>query len=64
MPPEDAERIFEPFYTTKPAGEGHGLGLVVAKGIVVDHDGEIQVSSAVGEGTEFRIEFPSESDLP
>jgi signal transduction histidine kinase len=54
MPPDEAERIFEPFYTTKPAGEGHGLGLVVAKGIVVDHDGEIR-------GTEFRIQLPCDA---
>jgi signal transduction histidine kinase len=59
MPPQKVERIFDPFFTTKPAGEGHGLGLVVAKGIVVDHDGEIDVTSTPGEGTEFRIRLPS-----
>jgi signal transduction histidine kinase len=59
MPPQKVERIFDPFFTTKPAGEGHGLGLVVAKGIVLDHDGEIEVTSTPGEGTEFRIQLPS-----
>ena len=57
---EDAlARIFEPFYTTKSAGEGNGLGLMVAKGIVGDHGGAIEVSSVLGEGTEFRVELPA-----
>ena len=55
---EDVSRIFEPFFTTKAAGEGYGLGLMVAKGIVTDHGGTLEVSSSEGEGTEFRILFP------
>jgi signal transduction histidine kinase len=58
IPPEDLRRIFDTFYTTKPAGEGSGLGLVVARTIVLDHDGTIDVTSEVGKGTEFRITFP------
>src|SRR5262245_9297175 len=54
----DLPRIFEPFFTSKPAGEGNGLGLMVAHGIVKDHGGSIAVESRVGGGTEFRIEFP------
>jgi signal transduction histidine kinase len=51
-------RIFDPFFTTKAAGHGSGLGLVVARQIVLDHDGEIDVESEAGTGTEFRIVFP------
>jgi signal transduction histidine kinase len=52
-------RVFEPFYTTKAAGEGNGLGLMVAKGIAADHGGVIEVSSVAGEGTEFAVRFPA-----
>jgi signal transduction histidine kinase len=54
----DLPRIFEPFFTSKAAGEGNGLGLMVAQGIVKDHGGRISVSSTCGHGTEFRIVFP------
>jgi signal transduction histidine kinase len=56
---EAATKIFEPFYTTKEAGRGSGLGLMVARGIVHEHDGEIEVTSRPGQGTVFRIEFPA-----
>jgi signal transduction histidine kinase len=59
MTPDAVRRIFEPFYTSKPAGQGSGLGLTVAREIVHNHDGSIEVSSEVGQGTEFRIEFPA-----
>jgi signal transduction histidine kinase len=54
----DLPRIFEPFFTSKAAGEGNGLGLMVAQGIVKDHGGAISVTSLPGRGTEFRIVFP------
>ena len=54
----DLEHIFDPFFTSKAAGEGNGLGLTVAHGIVMDHGATIEATSSVGEGTEFRIEFP------
>ena len=56
--PDALARVFEPFYTTKPAGEGNGLGLMVAKGIAGDHGGAIGVSSVLGEGTEFTVQLP------
>lgn len=56
--PQALDRIFEPFYTTKPAGQGSGLGLVVAHGIVLDHKGTIEAASEPGAGTEFRIVLP------
>jgi signal transduction histidine kinase len=51
--------IFQPFYTTKPSGRGSGLGLMVAHNIVGEHGGDIEVSSAVGTGTEFCIVLPA-----
>ena len=58
IPERDLPRIFEPFFTSKEAGAGNGLGLMVAKGIVTDHGGSMEVKSEEGRGTEFRIFLP------
>ncbi|QRK03970.1 HAMP domain-containing protein [Archangium violaceum] len=56
---EDLERIFRPFFTTKPAGVGSGLGLSVCQRIIVAHGGELTVESVVGRGTTFRVVLPA-----
>jgi two-component system, NtrC family, sensor kinase len=58
--PELMERIFEPFYTTKPVGQGTGLGLAVTYGIVQQHGGSIEVECEEGKGTKFIIALPAE----
>ncbi len=59
MTEEVRRHLFQPFFTTKPLGEGTGLGLSVVHGIVSDHGGHIQVESAPGKGTCFTVALPS-----
>ncbi|MDA8620677.1 PAS domain S-box protein [Planctomycetota bacterium] len=58
IPPDQLEKIFEPFYTTKERRQGTGLGLLVAKGIVDEHGGTISVESSPGLGATFTICLP------
>ena len=59
IPPEVKEKMFNPFFTTKPAGEGTGLGLSLSHDIIVkQHAGTIEVETEPGAFTEFRIVLP------
>lgn len=58
MKPELQRRIFEPFFTTKPVGQGTGLGLSLSFSIVQKHGGRIELHSAPGEGTRFKVWVP------
>ncbi len=58
MSAEVRKKIFEPFYTTKPVGQGTGLGLSVVHGIIEEHMGRIKVTSVLGKGSRFEISLP------
>lgn len=58
--PENLEKIFEPFFSTKKMGQGSGLGLAISYGIMQMHGGQIQVKSTLNVGTAFTLVFPKE----
>lgn len=64
MPASVQAHIFDPFFTTKDVGEGTGLGLSVAHGIINNHAGRVEVSSQESKGTVFKMYFPKISDGP
>jgi two-component system NtrC family sensor kinase len=62
IPPENLERVLDPFFTTKQTGKGTGLGLAVSYGIVTEHGGQIRLASEVGRGTTVTVCLPVVTD--
>ena len=58
IPQKVVDKIFQPFFTTKPTGQGTGLGLSLSYDIIKAHGGELKVETKVGEGAEFIIQLP------
>ena len=58
IPQKVLDKIFQPFFTTKPTGQGTGLGLSLSYDILKAHGGKIKVETKESEGTEFIIELP------
>jgi len=58
IPPHIVDKIFQPFFTTKPTGQGTGLGLSLSYDIVKAHGGEFKVETKEGKGSEFIIQLP------
>ncbi|HEV8273394.1 MAG TPA: HAMP domain-containing sensor histidine kinase, partial [Chitinophagaceae bacterium] len=62
IPKKVLDKIFQPFFTTKPTGQGTGLGLSLAYDIITKgHGGELKVETKEGEGSEFIIQLPNHS---
>ncbi|GEO07894.1 sensor histidine kinase [Segetibacter aerophilus] len=58
IPQKAVDKVFQPFFTTKPTGQGTGLGLSLSYDIIKAHGGELQVESKEGLGAEFIIQLP------
>ena len=58
IPQKIVDKIFQPFFTTKPTGQGTGLGLSLSYDIIKAHGGEIKVETKEGEGAEFMLQIP------
>lgn len=63
IPDEIKRQVFQPFFTTKQAGEGTGIGLTVVKRLTEEHGGTIRVKTDVGKGTMFILDFPRVMDV-
>jgi signal transduction histidine kinase len=61
IPPENMDKLFSPFFTTKPVGQGIGINLAACYSIVREHHGVIEVASEVGLGTHFTVKLPLDS---
>ena len=59
IPQKIVDKIFQPFFTTKPTGQGTGLGLSLSYDIIKAHGAEIKVETKEGEGSEFIIQLPN-----
>jgi two-component system NtrC family sensor kinase len=62
IPAQNLQKIFEPLFTTKKAGEGTGLGLSICYDIVREHEGKMFVASESDKGTCFVVEFPAQAE--
>jgi signal transduction histidine kinase len=58
IPPENLDKIFEPYFTTKPEGEGYGLGLAICQEIAASHGGSLHAESGAGQGSCFYVTLP------
>jgi two-component system sensor histidine kinase RegB len=61
MPDDVLQRISEPFFTTKPAGKGMGLGLFLAKNVIRRLGGQLEIESAPGRGTTVKLTVPKQA---
>jgi two-component system NtrC family sensor kinase len=63
IPHKVVDKIFQPFFTTKPTGQGTGLGLSMSYDIIKAHGGELRVETKEGEGAEFIILLPATNSI-